>query len=243
MDRPLLVANWKAYPTVADALTFAEGLRRQFEALQAVDVILCPPLPLLPVLHDKLAPLPAHIALGAQDVAAAIEPKQTGDTVASLLKSWCKFAIVGHSERRRLHQETDMLVQQKLGQCLQAGLTPIVCVGETVRSADAAEKVAAQLKASVGHLASQAMIIAYEPVWAVGASQPAEVDYAAPIRQKIAELLPGKPILYGGDADATTVNQFLQAGFSGLLLGRASLHLQSFSAVAQAMTEFAYAKH
>jgi len=235
---PIIAANWKTYPSATDAIQFIHHLRGRLEEAEGVEMIICPPLPLISLLFDELHPLPAHLSLGAQDVAESQEPSRTGDCRSELLKAWCKYAIVGHSERRLYHNETDEIARSKADQAQVAGLTPIICVGERTESVDAPLLVAEQLQRSNRDLDDD-YIVAYEPVWAVGASRPATVEQAGRVLLKLKSVLPrGAAVLYGGAADAGTVGGFLEVGFSGVLLGRASLQLQSLLDVVKAAREF-----
>lgn len=236
---PIIAANWKAYPLAADAIQFIHHLRGRLEEVGGAEVIICPPLPLLSLLFDEIHPLPAHISFGAQDIAENKEPSRTGDSRAELLKAWCRYAIVGHSERRLHHNETDETVRNKADQAQIFSLKPIICVGERAQSVDAPERVAEQLRRSIGDLDDD-YIVAYEPVWAIGASQPATPEQARRVLEALKPVLPPKTaVLYGGAADAVTIGGFLEVGFSGVLLGRASLQLQSLLDVIKAAREFA----
>ncbi len=212
------------------------ALSQAREKLAGVSLVLCPSAPLLPLLQLELAPRPADIALGAQDVSAESAGNRTGEIEATLLATWCRYAIIGHSERRQYQVETDEIISRKLQQAQSAGLTPLLCVGEQTQGPEAAAVVVAQAEAVLRPLAPAPQIIfAYEPIWAIGAAEPASADYAQMILQALLAKWPQSFVLYGGAVTATTARQYLDVGFAGLLLGRASLKTSDLLAVIDAV--------
>ncbi len=213
------------------------GTRESARALAAAirpaanaTIILCPPFTLLAEAGTKFA-------LGGQDCHAQAQGAHTGDISAAMLKdAGCTYVIVGHSERRQNHGETDASVHAKAGAALTAGLTPIVCVGETLeqRKSGRAEAVVAQ---QIRESAPQGeFILAYEPIWAIGTGETAsEADIAA-MHRHIKTLLPANtPVLYGGSVKASNAKEILYIpGVDGVLVGGASLKAEEFCAIIDA---------
>ncbi|SFU88078.1 triose-phosphate isomerase [Alicyclobacillus macrosporangiidus] len=254
--RQLLAGNWKMNKTVAEARAFAEAIGRQADAFAGeADFAVCPPFTALHVLRVTL---PARVALGAQNV--YFEPKGafTGEVSAEMLaEAGVRYVIVGHSERRHLFGETDALVGKKVEAVLGAGMTPILCVGEDLRERQLGHTervVERQTKAALAGVdAGRAgeVVIAYEPVWAIGSGQtPAPEDaqrVVAHIR-RVVEQEKGKEaagrvrILYGGSVTADNIAGFTaQPDIDGALVGGASLQPDGFVRMAKAITKGASA--
>lgn len=245
--RPLVAGNWKMNGLRA-SLDEVEAMGAAYDpALKArLDLLLCLPATLL----APAAPIAARfgLALGGQDCHAAALGAHTGDLSAEMLRdAGAAFVIVGHSERRAGHGETSELVRTKAEAALRAGLTPIVCVGETraEREAGAASAVVgAQIDASLPPDAPASIIVAYEPVWAIGTGlTPSTADVAemhAFARDRIeARLGQGKSasvrILYGGSVKPANARELLGApNVDGALVGGASLTARDFMAIADA---------
>ena len=240
----LIAGNWKMNGSPVSAKALTNGLAQRVGAAPKADVVLCPPAPLLPIVAAAAGG--SALALGAQDCHAAEKGAHTGDVSAWLLKeSGCDYVIVGHSERRADHGETDDLVKAKASAALQAGLTPIVCVGETEiqrERGETAQVIARQLAGSLPDAGTASnLVIAYEPVWAIGTGKTATTADIAAVHGQIREVFAtsrgGKSaadagplrILYGGSVKGSNAKDILGTpGVSGALVGGASLDLEDF---------------
>lgn len=236
--RQIIAGNWKMNGRVADVASYATALQG---APAHADLIVCPPFPLLSSFANALTGTTA--ALGAQDCHANPSGAHTGDVSAALLKEvGAKYVILGHSERRTDHGETNADVAGKVLAALAAGLVPIVCVGETEAERDAGQAVAI-VQTQLAHSLPETFIglIAYEPVWAIGTGRtPSEADVTAihtTIRAALVAQFPATgqttPILYGGSVkpgNAATLLALPEVG--GALVGGASLNPADFLAIA-----------
>ena len=239
--KKLIAGNWKMNGSLAanQALVRAmiDGLNG---AAPASDMALCAPAPYLAQLQTLLQGSP--IAWGAQDVSAHEQGAYTGEVSVAMLKDFgCCYAIVGHSERRQYHGETDEVVAAKAQRALSAGVTPIVCVGETLAQREAGETEAVvkrQLAAvihAVGHCITE-IVVAYEPVWAIGTGKTATPEMAqsvhAVLRAQLAAASTNAKrvhILYGGSMNAANAASLLvQPDIDGGLIGGASLKAVDF---------------
>lgn len=242
--RPLVAGNWKMNLLRRDAIALAGGLadRMRREAALRCDVVVCPPALLLPPVAEAIAG--SGIGLGAQDCHAKPSGAHTGDISAPMLvDAGCSHVIVGHSERRADHHETDEMVRAKAAAAHAAKLIAIICIGETLAERDAGrtlEVVSRQLTQSVPPGANGAnTVIAYEPVWAIGTGRTPTTDQIAEvhgqIRQDLAARVAGAgdvPILYGGSVKADNAAEILAiAEVGGALVGGASLIAADFWAI------------
>lgn len=205
---------------------------------EAPEVVLCPPFTLLNSLKDIINSLP--IKLGGQDCHGERHGAFTGEISAELLKeAGCTHVILGHSERRQFHAETDEVVEKKCQTALKMGLTPIICVGETLFEREkrlAVSVVKSQLEASIplGTDPSKALI-AYEPVWAIGTGKVPSDDDIEEMHALIKEKMPGFAVLYGGSVKASNANAILRLiGVDGVLVGGASIEPDSFASIVRA---------
>ncbi|HEY4253269.1 MAG TPA: triose-phosphate isomerase [Roseomonas sp.] len=235
--RPLIAGNWKMHGTLREAAALAEAVRAGVPA--GVDLLVCPPFVHLHVVAAAMLGQP--VAVGAQDCHAAAKGAHTGDVAAAMLRDiGATHVILGHSERRADHAESDAGVRAKAEAAIAAGLTPIICVGETLaqREAGAAEAVVAgQVKGSLpeGFLAAGG-VVAYEPVWAIGTGRtPTEADIAA-IHAVLRGLTsPMSRLLYGGSVKPANAAAILGLPHvDGALVGGASLVAADFLAIAAA---------
>ncbi len=217
-------------------------------ASESVRLLVCPPFPYLAQVRDQLAG--SSVALGAQNVSEHVSGAYTGETAPGMLADvGCAYAIVGHSERRSLYGESSDQVAAKFEAAMDAGLTPILCIGETLEQREAGDTeavVAEQLDAvvdRVGIAAFGAAVVAYEPVWAIGTGRTATPEQAQDVHRFIRERLAGKDtaiasgvqILYGGSVKGdNAAGLFAQADIDGGLIGGASLKAQDFLAIAEA---------
>ena len=237
--KPLVAGNWKMNGLRADGVALARAVaelaRRQ---PPHCDLLVCPPATLLAAAGEALAGSP--VALGGQDCHAEAKGAYTGDVSAEMLQdAGCSHVILGHSERRHGHGESDAAVRAKTLAAWRAGLTAIVCVGETRAergAGDAVAVVARQIAGSLPDTGAGGLVIAYEPVWAIGTgltpTTPDIVEIHAAIRSRIPA---GTRILYGGSVNPKNAAEILAlAEVDGALVGGASLKAEDFCAIAQA---------
>jgi triosephosphate isomerase (TIM) len=244
---PLIAGNWKMNKLPSEAVSWANTFKSQVGSSKA-EVLICPPFTHLSGLCNVLA---GTVAVGSQDVSQHPEGAYTGEISAAMLKDLgVTYIIIGHSERREYHKENDALVNTKVKRVLEQGLKPILCVGESLsqREAGQAESVViAQLKAGLeGVTFSNAndLVIAYEPIWAIGTGKTATADDAqsmsATIRKTLAQLYPDKAtsmrILYGGSMKPSNAKELLEKpDVNGGLIGGASLKIEDLLGIIQAI--------
>jgi triosephosphate isomerase len=246
LRRPIVAGNWKmngSRAAISQIETIAQGY--DAELREKVDLVICPPATLL----SLAAPIgeQAQIALGGQDCHEAASGAHTGDISAEMLKdAGASYVIVGHSERRADHGESDALVRGKMSAALRAGLTPIVCVGETRPERErgwAPDVVGAQIAGSIPpDVAPERFVVAYEPVWAIGTGlTPTVADVAEMhgfVRKQLDEALGAGSgarirILYGGSVKPGNAAELMHAAdVDGALVGGASLLAKDFLAIA-----------
>jgi triosephosphate isomerase len=247
-DRPYIVGNWKMNGT-RGMLAEARAIDRAARRFMKVEVAVAPPFTLLHAVHREAE----QIQIGAQDCHPNPEGAHTGDISASMVAdSGAKFVILGHSERRGDHGETDELIGAKISAALEAGLRIILCCGESldVRDAGNAEQfVLGQLSAVLGKIDApkEQLTIAYEPIWAIGTGRTASLEDIAAMHGAIRALLKQTfgnetaeqvRILYGGSVKPDNAAQILsQADVDGALVGGASLTADSFLGIAMAAVE------
>lgn len=243
--KPLIAGNWKMFGRRADLAEIASLIQAAGDVAQKVDILVCPPA--VYIAEALAAVQESAVLVGAQDCSpVAADSARTGEISAGMLAdAGARFVIVGHSERRALWGENDDLVRQKAEAAQAAGLTPIVCVGETLEDRNAgraASVVAAQVRASTPHAAG-ALAVAYEPVWAIGGDRtptPAEITEIHNVARRELEVRYGAAsaavrILYGGSVNAKNAGEIFAAeGVDGALVGRACLKAADFSAIARA---------
>ena len=239
--RPVVIAaNWKMNTTPSDAGELAVTIAGRTR-VQGVTRVICPPFVSIAAVRDALAGVDPGVGVGAQDVHHELAGAYTGDISAPMLVGLADWVIVGHSERRRDHGETDAQIGRKLARAVEAGLRPILCVGEQLEDRDAGRAVAvvdAQLAGALADhdpqaLADAGLVIAYEPVWAIGTGRNALGSDAAAMAEAIRAALnrlgwgasAGEvPILYGGSVTAANIGEFLaEPSIDGALVGGASL--------------------
>ncbi|WP_256080146.1 triose-phosphate isomerase [Massilia sp. YIM B04103] len=247
MRRKLVIGNWKMNGSRTGNTVLLSGIVAGLASAKA-DCAVCAPAPYLAQCQAELAGTP--VAWGAQDVSAHASGAYTGEVAASMLQDFgCRYAIVGHSERRAYHGESNELVAQKAQAALAAGLIPVVCVGETLAEREAGQTgavVGAQLQAVLDVLDNAALakiVLAYEPVWAIGTGKTATPAMAqevhALLRQQVAErsaeAASGMQILYGGSMKPENAGELLaQADIDGGLIGGAALKAADFLAIIRA---------
>lgn len=248
MRRKLVVGNWKMFGRLARNQALLEGVLAGVRDLRNTDCAVCVPYPYLAQVQSLLQG--SNVAWGAQNMSHHDEGAYTGEVAAGMLVEFgCKYVILGHSERRGLYHESDETVAMKFEAAIKAGLTPVLCVGETLdeREADVTEEVVArQLDVVINRVGVKALakaVVAYEPVWAIGTGKTASPEQAqavhAFIRQRVANLdsqvAQGLCILYGGSVKAANASElFSRADIDGGLIGGASLVAEDFVAICRA---------
>lgn len=244
MRRPLVVANWKMNGSKSANAGLVTDFLASWQGVHQAEVAMCAPYIYLPQLADSLAE--SNVGVGAQDISVHEQGAYTGEISGAMLAEFdCRYAIIGHSERREYHAETDQLVAEKFVAAQKAGLTPILCVGETLAQRDSGEAllvIGEQLKAVVDHVGRDSMssaVIAYEPVWAIGTGRTASPEQAQEvhhfIREQLGELGGAVRILYGGSVKPGNAEElFSQADIDGALVGGASLVAEDFLAICRA---------
>jgi triosephosphate isomerase len=244
--KSLIAGNWKMNGLADDARALAQGLKDLSTRSQAAaDVLVCPPFPHLALVGEALSG--SAIALGGQDCHSAGAGAHTGDTAAPMLRDLgCSYVVVGHSERRSEHGESDGEIRRKAEAALAAGLVPIVCVGESEAERNAGQAlslIARQVKGSVpAGMEADRLVVAYEPVWAIGTGRTATPADVVEVHAEIRRLLVGLVgegarhvrILYGGSVKPDNAAELLsQANVDGALVGGASLKAEDFWAIVQ----------
>ena len=243
MRKPLCVGNWKMYGTLAEARPLATGVRDGLRRVKDVEVVLCPPFTALSTVGEIVAG--SSLALGAQNCHSEPSGAHTGEIAPPMLAELgCRFVILGHSERRREMGETDELVNRKVRAVLSHGLTPILCVGETAeerRQGLTFTTVEGQLRAGLAEVASDAIgsvVLAYEPVWAIGTGANATPSQAGEVHGYLRGLLSELAskdtasairIVYGGSVKPENAEALAaEPEIDGALVGGASLNAQAF---------------
>ncbi|MCH8864964.1 MAG: triose-phosphate isomerase [Chloroflexi bacterium] len=249
MRVPLIAGNWKMNTTVTDAVNLVKEMRDDLEKIPDVDKVICPPFVSLAPLKELVAG--STIKLGAQNLYFAEKGAYTGEISPLMLADLCEYVIIGHSERRQYFGESGDIVNKKVVSALKAGLIPILCIGEKLAENEAGkteEVVTRQLNAALENIDdSDGLILAYEPVWAIGTGRAATGKQAnetiAIIRNCISRIYDRRVsreirILYGGSVTAANTAEFMnQPDIDGALVGGASLKAAEFiSIVAQAST-------
>jgi triosephosphate isomerase len=236
---PFFVANWKMNKTRGPARDFAAELARAIgDGIAGAELVIAPAFTALDAARDSRG----RWSLACQNVAAQTQGPFTGEVSAAMAAdAGCRYAIVGHSERRRLFGEDGPVLAQKIARCREAGVIPIYCIGETAEQRDAglaAVTLVAQLDVLEADPPSQPLVVAYEPVWAIGAGRSATPEDCAGARAHVAGILSSRRdlrILYGGSVTPENARELLEAsGMEGFLIGAASLSAASFEAIARA---------
>jgi triosephosphate isomerase len=233
----LFVANWKMYMTRGEARAYARDLAQLLgEGEPGVELVIAPPFTVLEEAKDSRK----RWSIAAQNVAGEVEGAYTGEVSARMLAdAGCRYVIVGHSERRRLFAETGPVLARKLVCAREAGLTPIYCVGETREEREEGlteATLTAQVETLAADPAGAPLVVAYEPVWAIGAGRAATARDVGAARLQLAELLSERRdirVLYGGSVTAENARELLEAcGMDGFLIGGASLKASTFARIA-----------
>ena len=241
--RRLVVGNWKMHGRLTSSLVLVREIIEKVEAAKPLpyEMVICPPAPLIWPISEATMGTPVRV--GGQDCHTATHGAYTGDVSAAMLADLgCRYVILGHSERREAHGETSALVAQKVKAAQLAGLTAIVCVGETAAQMEAGETasvITAQVRESLPENVLMAqLVMAYEPIWAIGTGlQPSADDITQTtkiIRAALGATGEVVPVLYGGSVSPSTAGRVLNdSDADGVLVGSASLNTDGFWAIAE----------
>ena len=244
MPRTIVAGNWKMHKTVREAEAFAETFIPLLPSLpEDVDIVVCPPFTALERMCEQFHA--TRVKVGAQNMFWEQSGAYTGEiSPAMLVDLGVKYVILGHSERRQFFGETDAGVQKKIVAALTHGLTPIVAVGETLEERDAGkthERVLGQTRAAlhgIGHDGAAKVVLAYEPIWAIGTGRNCKASDANEVMSAMRESVKGLddvPVLYGGSVKPDNMAEYMaQRGINGGLVGGASLEAESFAAIIRA---------
>jgi triosephosphate isomerase len=248
----MMAGNWKMNKNIAEAKALAAAIRDAVNDVDAVDRVVCPPFVDLPAVAEVLAG--SNIAVGAQNMHWAASGAYTGEVSPAMLQGLAAYVILGHSERRQYFAETDETVNQKIVAALAAGLVPIVCVGESLAQNEAGEThsfVSGQVKGALAGLSGDqvmSLVIAYEPIWAIGTGRAATAQQANDIcggvvRATLAELYGAEVaentrILYGGSTNDKNIREIMaQPDIDGALIGGAALKVESYAEMVRGTAE------
>ncbi len=252
MRKPILAGNWKMYKTPAEAVEFVRELRPLVTKYNNVDTVVCVPFVALQGVSQALAGV--KIGVGAQNMHWADKGAYTGEVSAPMLKGLIDYVIIGHRERREYFNDTDMLINRKVNIAVAYGFTPIICVGEDLEQKERGETeswISVQVRAAFAGLpAAQAekMVVAYEPVWAIGTGKTATPEVANHvcgliIRGTLADMYGEDSaqkvrIQYGGSANEKNIADLMcMPDIDGALIGSASLKVDTFSEMIRVTSE------
>jgi triosephosphate isomerase len=246
MRVPFIAGNWKMFKTVQEAVVFVKELKSAVKDVAGVEIVVGPPFTALHAVAE--AARNSNIGVAAQDVYWEKEGAFTGQISPAMVKeTGAEYVIVGHSERRRLFGETDAMVNRKVTAAIGANLTPIVCIGETLEEREAGQTLAVldrQLKDGLDRVTAEQVaeiVLAYEPVWAIGTGRNATAAQAgeshAHIRKRLRQWFGGDAaehchVIYGGSVKPDNARELIaEPDVDGALVGGASLEVRSFAAI------------
>ncbi len=249
MRVPLIAGNWKMNTTVGEAVGLVNEMRSRLDKIDNVDKVICPPFISLAAVRELIKG--SSVKLGAQNIYFEEKGAYTGEISPLMLADLCEFVIIGHSERRQYFNETGEVVNRKVQAALRVGLKPILCIGERLAENEAGrteEVITEQLNLSLAGIDSLGgLIIAYEPVWAIGTGKAATGKQANNtigfIRQTISQkydkgIAQNLRILYGGSVTADNIAEFInQPEIDGALVGGASLKATEFLSIVKQTSE------
>ena len=251
MRTPLVAGNWKMNKTVIEARDLVAVMKTPLSEIANVERVLCPPFTALLAVAALLGD--TDIGLGAQNMHWEEKGAFTGEIAPNMVKEYCRYVIIGHSERRTYFGETDETVNKKVAAALKTGLTPIVCVGETLDQYEAgqtSEVVRRQIRsgfAGIDSTNTTKIVVAYEPVWAIGTGKASSGENANFVHQKVIRPALSETfdaggaqairILYGGSVTASNASEFFgYSDIDGALVGGASLKPDEFVAITKAIS-------
>lgn len=250
--RPIIAGNWKMYKNIPQAIELANSLKRELYDVVSVDIVFCPVFTALSSVGEVIGD--SNISLGAQDVYWQDEGAFTGEVSSPMLKdAGCGFVIIGHSERRQYFFETNETVNKKIKAVITTGLNPIVCVGETLNQREenkTLQVVKEQIEQGLKDITPQQaenLVVAYEPIWAIGTGKNATAAEAEEVQKYIRNLLSQMynnavaekiRIQYGGSVKPGNIEELIrQPNIDGALVGGASLKADSFSQIVKTCAE------
>ena len=245
MRRPMIAGNWKMNTTLDEAVELVLTMREELDQLNNIDTLICPPFTSLSVISELLKEYSTK--LGAQNVFYEEKGAYTGEISPLMLADLCDFVIIGHSERRQYFSETEETINKRIRASLKVGLKPILCIGETLKEKDAGrtkEILNNELASGLSGLDNiDMLLLAYEPIWAIGTGKAATSNEAnntiGIIRRNIADLYGEEVaqttrILYGGSVNPDNTTQLMQQSeIDGALVGGASLRADQFLSIAR----------
>ena len=245
MTISLIAGNWKMNTTVRSAVDLAIRMKPGLQSVEEVEALVCPPFVSLSAVAAVLED--SGVRVGAQNMHYEADGAYTGEVSASMIKELCDYVVLGHSERRQLFGETDGMVNLKIRAALKAGLKPILCVGEDLGDREAGrerETVQGQLYGSLREVPySPGLVVAYEPVWAIGTGRAATPEQAqeiiAHVRRVVGALYGSASadevrVLYGGSVNPANIGDFMgERDIDGALVGGASLDAEAFVQIAR----------
>ncbi|MFC2067172.1 triose-phosphate isomerase [Chloroflexota bacterium] len=243
MRIPMIAGNWKMNTTVSEAIELVEAMRAELDTISNVEKVVCPPFVSLAAIKELVKG--SSIKLGAQNLFYETKGAYTGEISPIMIAELCEFVIIGHSERRQYFGDTGEVVNKKIVAALDAGLKPILCIGEKLEENEAdrtEEVVTEQLGSSLAGIDNlNGLVIAYEPIWAIGTGRAATGGQAnetiSLIRRNILRLYDDSiaqntRILYGGSVTAANATEFMQQPeIDGALVGGASLKATEFTSI------------
>jgi triosephosphate isomerase len=246
MRKVIIAGNWKMYKTVSEAVELVEELKMRVGGIDSVEVVVAPPFTSLFAVRQALKGSPIHLA--AQNLYYEKEGAYTGEVSPEMVRDvGCRYVIVGHSERREIFGETDETVNKKVRAALQAGLSPIFCMGESLAEREAGktmEVVQRQLREGLSGCSNgemESVVIAYEPIWAIGTGKTATPEQANEVHSRArnflseifdTEMAARTSILYGGSVKPSNAKELIACSdIDGALVGGASLTADSFAEI------------
>jgi len=252
MRKPIIAGNWKMNNTIKEAVELVNGLKRELSNVETVDIVVCPAFTALSDVNEIT--MDSNIVLGAQNIFWEANGAFTGEIAPNMLvDAGCKYVIIGHSERRQYFAETNEIVSKRIKAALSVGLKPIVCVGEVLAEREAGKTFDVIKDHVTGSLAGlsnddmRSIVLAYEPVWAIGTGKTATKEQAQEVHMYIRGLLKElfndevaaeTRIQYGGSVKPENIKELMsQEDLDGALVGGASLKIDSFSAIVKGASE------
>ena len=252
MRKRYAIANWKMNTDLSEAIVLANAMKKSAEDVDGVEIVICPPSVWLYPIHELYEHKPSNLALGAQNMYYKEQGAFTGELSPTMIKDMSQYVILGHSERRHIFGEDDELIHDKVLSALKHNLIPIICVGEkektTVIDPERKKGIFSQLISALSGISKDELdkvIIAYEPVWAIGTGDSATPEYVEDICSALRETIEkhhGKEaaqsmsILYGGSVNKENIYEYAQLdNVDGVLVGGASLKVDSFQEIIEAI--------
>lgn len=241
MRRPMVVANWKMNTRASDAYILATTVRNAVAPIEGIEVVICPPAIWLSDVA-QIVKKDGKVNVGAQNMFYEPEGAYTGEISPLMIVDIAKYVILGHSERRNYFHENDIFVNEKVAAALKYGLSPIICVGEKTQKSPLSDAVN-QLEQALTHIPKNRygdIVVAYEPVWAIGGNKVATMEHIVKAMTKLREVV-GRdtPVLYGGSVNVDEVDNLAKRPeIDGVLVGSASIRAASFIKICQVWSQF-----